>query len=37
MANGFFYMENFFKYNSQLVLVGENTIDTISSRFSAIP
>lgn len=33
----FFYMENFFKYNSQLILVGKNTIDTISSRFSGIP
>lgn len=32
-----FYMENFFKYNSQLILVGKDTIDTISSRFSGIP
>ncbi len=33
----FFYMENFLKYNSLLILVGKNTIDTISSRFSGIP
>lgn len=36
MANGFFYIENFFKYNSQLILVGENTIDTIWLNFQQV-